>query len=500
MNFAIDYSAYFDAILVWLSEFLQKPLAEQFWFVMSRIGWVFFIYPLVKVLIENYAKKKREEYARTLAFTTLAIEPPRNNDQTLVAVEKIFLSLTATYSAVSEKERILEGKFPLPFSFEIVSLDGFIQFIARVPSEYADYLSALFYAQYPECRIFEIEDYAMRIPSHFGEDSNFECWGADLVLTAPQFFPLKTYAQAGGYSGNKGSFDSPYANLLEVMSRLRRGEMLGIQIAVIPTDDAWQKEGLVFAKDLASGKKEKKSSGPLTDFFEWIMHMIFGLLDHAVTGGAGKKGGDTKETQKKELDASTKAKIAAIESKCAKPGYKGCVRVLYTGRKDVFSTKRGVIPLLGCLRQWSGFNSFALGKRTVTVGKGWSKKTKAQRLLQRQKSLIKRYQDRAPSGLDGSYILNIEELTSLFHLPITSVKAPLVTRVSAKTAEPPTSLPTDISDAPGWDSTITLTNSQDIKKENLENIEIKNENTTSNSSQKTKEKGEAPENLPFEPL
>src|SRR5690606_33466805 len=43
--------------------------------------------------------------------------------------------------------------------------------------------------------------------------------------------------------------------------------------------------------------------------------------------------------------------------------------------------------------------------------------------------------------IDNGYILNIEELASLFHLPHTSVETPNIVWATTKTAEPPANTP-----------------------------------------------------------
>jgi hypothetical protein len=45
------------------------------------------------------------------------------------------------------------------------------------------------------------------------------------------------------------------------------------------------------------------------------------------------------------------------------------------------------------------------------------------------------------SSTDVGFILNIEELASVFHLPHTNVETPNVVWASSKTAEPPSKLP-----------------------------------------------------------
>jgi len=71
---------------------------------------------------------------------------------------------------------------------------------------------------------------------------------------------------------------------------------------------------------------------------------------------------------------------------------------------------------------------------------------------------------RARFFIDRGYILNIEELASVFHLPHTNVETPNIVWTSNKTAEPPAKLPVITGD-PAHDEEISafgLTNFRGI--------------------------------------
>ncbi|MFC1703002.1 hypothetical protein ACFLZO_00880 [Patescibacteria group bacterium] len=65
----------------------------------------------------------------------------------------------------------------------------------------------------------------------------------------------------------------------------------------------------------------------------------------------------------------------------------------------------------------------------------WSENSK-------KSNLVRAYKGRSGIGATP-YILNVEELATLFHFPMIDIKAPLVSKTEAKRAEPPAKLPTE---------------------------------------------------------
>ena len=64
------------------------------------------------------------------------------------------------------------------------------------------------------------------------------------------------------------------------------------------------------------------------------------------------------------------------------------------------------------------------------------------RLNLRRRAILRAYCGRSESrGAGHPFVLNIEELATLWHFPMMSVKAPLVKKSESKKAEPPFSLP-----------------------------------------------------------
>ena len=59
----------------------------------------------------------------------------------------------------------------------------------------------------------------------------------------------------------------------------------------------------------------------------------------------------------------------------------------------------------------------------------------------RRNKIMRAYRGRSESRGTPAFILNIEELATIWHFPVMQVKAPLVKKTDAKRAEPPFTLP-----------------------------------------------------------
>ena len=133
--------------------------------------------------------------------------------------------------------------------------------------------------------------------------------------------------------------------------------------------------------------------------------------------------------------------VEAIEDKISKIGFKVKVRGAYVGRKEVFRTERGVNLMVGAINQ---FNVPSTNSFKQAYGVYVSYFFKKQRIAYRKKLMMKAYKKRKLNVGANSFILNIEELATLWHFPMSHVKAPLIQKTQAKQTEPPLGLPIEV--------------------------------------------------------
>lgn len=124
----------------------------------------------------------------------------------------------------------------------------------------------------------------------------------------------------------------------------------------------------------------------------------------------------------RELSDREKTRIAEAEKKATKLGYQTKIRLAYLGESQT-NAKLRLQGLVGTFKQYNStnLNGFKQGR------------------LSFQKEDLARY--RARLFDDRGFILNIEEIASVWHLPHTNVETPNIVWATNKTAEPPSKLP-----------------------------------------------------------
>jgi hypothetical protein len=134
--------------------------------------------------------------------------------------------------------------------------------------------------------------------------------------------------------------------------------------------------------------------------------------------------------------------VELIEAKMSKLGFYCKIRVAYIARKEVFSKAKRVGTFFSVLKQYGSLNANALkpAKPMTTKADYFFVK---KRIQKKQAKFIRAYRGRSMGRGMKPYILNIEELATLYHFPAFNIKAPLLKRTESKKGEPPTSLPVD---------------------------------------------------------
>jgi hypothetical protein len=342
------------------------------------------------------------------------------------------------------------GKTQKSFSFEIVSIEGYIQFLVRTEIEYRDLVEAAIYAQYPEAEITEVEDYVNAIPDKF-PDKEYDVEGIEFKLAEKSPFPIRTYSHFEYSLSKDAVFSDPMAAILENFSRIGHGENLWMQLVIEPIGNEWKKEGIELVKELIAGKKKKVSSPSfLIKGIGYLVEIPMALFNELMGNKAGddkgkKDASEAKEGKLSDLTPGAKATVEAIEEKISRIGFKSKLQVLYAARKEVFNPGRCMSGLVGAMNQFHVMSSNAIVPGATTQAEYDSKGVKAAGL---KTKFTKAFKGRSGKWKIDPYILNIEELATVWHFPLPFVKTPLVQKAGAKRAEPPLGLPVEMLEGP----------------------------------------------------
>ncbi len=412
----------------------QSPL-QIIWTVFAYGGWIPFVWVMWKGFLDLWLMSRQEKYAMTINYIVLSINIPRMNEQSPKAVEHMFTHIAGTYSSPNFKEKWFMGKFTPAISFEYASLDGYTQFIVRLPIQFRDLIEASIFSQYPDAEISEIADYTKSVPHAF-PDPEWDCWGTEFILSKPSAYPLRTYSDFEHALSQE--LKDPLSTLLETLSRLRRGEQVWIQFLVYPRDQTWIQESIKVASKM-KGREIKKKPPAWQGVVEEGFSLVTGGISQIVGVGAAEKEAKKEESRVPNLSPGEKRLLENVENKMSKMGFGVKIRFVYIAKRPVFrkgpmiSMVRGALGLFGSLDGNSLKNYGAAAPKSDYFWQRWSadeKKTK----------IVKRFSGRSSSGA-ARFILNVEELASLWHFPQILVKAPLLKKVESRKVEPPFTLP-----------------------------------------------------------
>ncbi len=471
-----------------LEYFFSLPAEQMLWIFFINIGWMVLAVVYLYGLSLMYLARQRGKWAeKNLRFIILAIDVPKGNEQSPRAVENMFTYLAGAHGSINFFEKWFDGKFQVSFSYEVVSLEGYTQFLIRMPDGFRNLIETSVYSQYPDAEISEVDDYVETVPHHF-PDEEYDVWGAEFIQSKDWAYPIKLYEEFEHKFGeSETQFKDPMASLMDLCGSLHEGEQLWLQIVIIPTGFDWLAE-TDKAVDKILGKK-KVSEGYISKFVKWMgtaSEMIY-----SIWGDIEVKKEEGKGLSMVELTPKQKKQIEGIHDKSSKIAFYAKIRAVYVARKDLKNNAKVVNGLVGYMKQFAALDLNNLKPDVSITMTTTAYFNKEKRLLRKKNSIMSNYVNRDDFAGRLPGVFNIAELATLWHFPIeANVKAPLIQKAPGRKADAPSSLPI-VSDIAGPAPELFTSEILFPKEANPENPE-KNINHSSQSSDSA-----VPENLPF---
>lgn len=414
-----------------------------------QFGWFILPFLLYKPLRFAFVLFIETKWNLSFKRIVLEVKIPQHVTKPLKAMENIFNNIWPIYDPPSDwKATFFEGKTLVNASFEVAGIDGEPHFFIRIPEGNRKMVESAIYSQYPDVEIFEVPDYTKNVPEDI-PNKEWDMWGCDFMPLKEDVYPLKTYKDF--FEENPEAKDEkrldPLASLLEVISTLKKGEQIWIQMTIVPisvAENDYVKRGKDIIDVLLKRKQIKKESDPepivfraIYTFFHWL-----------ITG----KNPEKQEEEKKEeypyemrLTPGEKDVIAAIERKTSKTCYVSRLRYIYLAKRNVFfGGAKGFGPSFFSQFNTQNLNGLKPWKPTITKVQAPDVFTK-RRLYLKKRNLFKNYVNRS-SAFDpfpgGTFILCSEELATIFHFPgIEVAPTQALKRIETKRGAPPMSLP-----------------------------------------------------------
>lgn len=488
---------------------MNMPADQMLLAILINIGWI----PLAAVLVAGgwmlWVDHRQGMYARTIRYTLLAIDVPRGNDVSMRQVENLFTYLGGAHEEPDLIEKYWHGMFQLGFSFEIISIEGYIQYLIRTPDVYRDIVESAIYSTYPDAEITEVNDYTEGFPTKFPDDE-YNIWGGEFIQVKRQIYPIRTYREFEHQMGKPETyFKDPIAALMDLYTSMKKGENMWLQFIVYPTGFDWPNDGIDEINKIVGDKSGSKKQTTAQKILNFPIKLIE-LFNEIILGWApADQSKDEVGYNILNLKPRERKQIDSIQMKISKLGF-GCkIRFAYVARKEAWNRPKGIGGLIGWIKQFADLDLNNLKpdmKVTATTAHyffvDWRKNTKRTKLMSA-------YKDRTGTRGRKRFILTTDELATLWHFPIESVvKAPMLQKATGRKAEPPSSLPIEtggtapeLFETPARREDIFAEVSsgageqrrEDSKREDI----FAEEETEASPRTEVKAKGSAPSNLPF---
>ncbi len=281
-------------------------------------------------------------------------------------------------------------------ALEIVAHQKLVTFYITVPKYMQDFVEQQLHAQYSNAHIEPTADYNMFHPTGV-------VLGGYLALKRQSAFPIKTYKELDS---------DPLNALTNALSKVDETDGVAIQYIVRPAKHTWRNLGLRIAKNMHAGMNiEEALKGKSVG--SWF----------ATKEDVEKK---KQELRDRKMSQAEQKMVEGIENKLSKAGLEANIRIVASAKTADAAT----MYLNNVLQAYSQYNIYEYGNSFTKV------------IPSRKGKLIEGFIFRT---LDEGQkiVVNTEEMSSLWHLPLPTTETPNIRWMLARTAPAPTNVPTE---------------------------------------------------------
>ncbi len=427
-------------------------MSENLLYILKILYYTsYFWIPLFLIVLawDFWVQYRRALFFAKQSYVLLEIKLPREIFKSPRAMEFCISGMYQTGLEKNWYEKYWKGQTRAEFSLEIVAINGAVHFYIWTRKLLKNTIEANLYSQYPGVEIYEVPDYT--IPFKYDPEVQ-SFWASEFKLTKPDAFPIKTYIDYGMDKDPKEEYKiDPMTPLIEFLGSMSRGSQAWIQI-IIRAHKAEQKD-----PDKTFSKWKVWQTWKMEDVWDFMKKKDLMWEENAkeeinkiITGAKGEKDSDDKFVPGtgRQLTDTEKETISALGRSISKKGFDTGIRLIYIAPKDLFDMSN----LGGLVGGITHFNSHLNGFKTTgaTTPKYkhflFSWKDRSKKLLNAEKqNFLDAYKRRAyfykPYRRKKYFVLNTEELATLFHLPGGVSATPSFARIESKKAEAPANLP-----------------------------------------------------------
>ncbi|MCK6463035.1 MAG: hypothetical protein L6Q29_04465 [Candidatus Pacebacteria bacterium] len=350
----------------------------------------------------------RLKFLGEMEWAMLEIKFPREIPKSPRAMEMILNVLHLQRRDGNFVDKYWKGVLRPWFSLEVASFGGQIHFYLYIPKGIKKLVESQIYAQYPDIELEQVDDYTLAVAR--GDKENLKFYAGEYILEKEDAYPIRTYIDYGldNLAAEEEQKTDPMTSLLELMGSLKAGEQIWFQILIRSTKTKWKDAGAKLVEKMM--KRDQKEE----DSFSSLM-----------------------------LSPGERIVLEAIERNVSKLGFDTCVRVAYLAEKDLFNRAMPHV-ITGAMTQYNAHNLNGFKRINATAYVNYL--LRESRESARERRMFAAYCQRAAFYIPVSYsrktyVLNTEELATIYHFPGRVAETPTLARIEAKKSEPPANLP-----------------------------------------------------------
>jgi hypothetical protein len=297
------------------------------------------------------------------------------------------------------------------FSFEIVANKGKISFYISAPKNKSLYIEQQIHAYYPEASIEVVDDYNAFNPQG-------SVLAGYLKARRSFIFPFLDYTDMNS---------DPMNSLINVMSKLENDESIAVQYVIRSAKKDWhskiKKSVLEAYKTKDVTKMFKISSSSFHNFINFfVFDIMLGFFD---MGRADDKNTlKDPNTPTKELTEKEREMLKKMEEKNSKSGLDVNLRIVVSSKDK----ERAKISFDNITSAYSEYSYYEYGNSFKPV------------IKKGQSNIIENFIYRRFMA-NQSFLLNTQELASMYHFPLSKTETPNIDWLTSRTAPAPNNIP-----------------------------------------------------------
>lgn len=390
---------------------LPDWLLNQILFYLIATAIIFLILAALLFLLRKILKSSKlvPVYYRKKIFR-LTVPPRPFSDQDkqkevkeiLAGIDNFYANLGGLRAQKGFKAWLL-GRHD-NWSFEIVvGFDGLITFYIAIPVYLVEYINQQLLSQYPHLQIEEVEDYNIFGPVGVAS-------AGYLKLNQDKMLPILTY---------KHMEVDPLMSVLSNLSKLPAEQTVAIQFIIRSALGSWRSRGVKVASEMHKGKSFKQALASVSGG-GWS-----NLLGQPSDWFYTQKESEKQTPEARRSSPLEEEMIKLISEKAAKAGMDVNVRLIAFSPSEIQS-KEIIKQVANAYAQYASYEQANSFKAVI--------KGSVHKII--NDFIYRNYDEK------NGFVLNTEEMASLWHLPLAGTEVPKIRWLTARRLPPPVNMPT----------------------------------------------------------